>query len=357
MESTAIVYINGMIDADTFKDIQLALTKYPAYTCIELRIDSFGGYVYQAKQVYTFLRKEALRGVKIKTVGYAMIYSAATVIFMAGDERVLFPNSEFLIHLPMSGNLDGMNIYELRDYANDLEKDQNTFVTLYSQLTGIAFDVVLEYMKENKAWNAQRTLQEGFATSIDNTVNVFANVDVKREAVCIWDKPLAKEKVYKYEKYMDSGLGIPRESMPQIESFIFEMFIAYFCAKYGQSAVSYGTCPANELKPTQLEISAEVLLNKAVKKEYKDRVFLISREGNLLDGHHDWAAALEENEYEPLNFAKIDLPIKQLLKEANNLKITYNEPTKMVGNIEELYFIYDYEHTKNTQADVLQKPA
>jgi len=218
-----------MIDADCFKTLQEGLKATPNYDCIELHIDSFGGYVYQAKQVYSFLKKEQLRGIEIKTIGYAMIYSAATIIFMAGSVRVLQPYSEFLIHLPVSGNLEMMNVYELRDYVNELEKDTTNFVALYSELTNIATETILGYLKENKAWNSARALKEGFATEIDTTVSTFAKQD-KRNAVAIWGKE--NEGLQELiEQYLNSNMET------NLMAKIFKMFARTKIDRFSKSMV------------------------------------------------------------------------------------------------------------------------
>ena len=72
---------------------------------LRLLIDSPGGYVDEGLALYTDLRARARNGVSVATETRGIVASAASVIFLAGDQRSLTPGSMVMIH-PPSGYLD-----------------------------------------------------------------------------------------------------------------------------------------------------------------------------------------------------------------------------------------------------------
>lgn len=58
-------------------------------------IDSPGGDVPALEPIYAVLKDT---GVHLTTIGVGMVASAASIIFAMGDERILLPGTEYLIH-------------------------------------------------------------------------------------------------------------------------------------------------------------------------------------------------------------------------------------------------------------------
>lgn len=106
----------------------------------------------------------------------------------------------------------------------------------------------------------------------------------------------------------DSGtLKIPRAEMPQIKSSARGALVNFLAAR----GVGHETAevPASDLKPTQAEFSPAKV--KAAKEFAGDRSILVSSDGHVLDGHHQWMSKREQNE--PVSVIRLDAPIKQLL--------------------------------------------
>ena len=55
---------------------------------------------------------------------------------------------------------------------------------------------------------------------------------------------------------------------------------------------------------------------------FVDRTYIVSKDNYLVDGHHAWAAQLESNASQAVRCIKVNIPIKQLLKRSNQLKIS-----------------------------------
>lgn len=108
----------------------------------------------------------------------------------------------------------------------------------------------------------------------------------------------------------DSGtLAIPRAEMPQIKAVHRGAMVNFLAArgiKHEQAEV-----PAADLKPTQAEFSPGKV--KAAKDFDSDRSILVSSDGHVLDGHHQWMARLEAGE--AVKVIRLDAPIAKLLEE------------------------------------------
>ncbi len=109
----------------------------------------------------------------------------------------------------------------------------------------------------------------------------------------------------------DTGtLNIPRAQMPQIKSVHRGAMVQFLGARgitHEQAEV-----PAASLKPTQAEFSA-AKVKKALGRaaEGEDRAILVSSDGHVLDGHHQWLAKREANA--PVKVIRLNAPIAELL--------------------------------------------
>jgi N12 class adenine-specific DNA methylase len=108
-------------------------------------------------------------------------------------------------------------------------------------------------------------------------------------------------------------LGIPRASMPQIQSEHRGAMVQFLKGR-GISHEQVEVRP-DSLKPTQAEYNPEKV-EKARNFEGPDRSILISSDGHVLDGHHQWLAALDKAPNKPYSAIRFDAPIKSLLLEA-----------------------------------------
>lgn len=110
-------------------------------------------------------------------------------------------------------------------------------------------------------------------------------------------------------KKKSGTLSIPRAAMPQIKAEHRGAMVNFLAARgitHEQTEV-----PAGDLKPTQAEFSPGKV-EKAKAYEGGDRSILVSSDGHVLDGHHQWLAKREAGEQ--VKVIRLDAPIKQLLE-------------------------------------------
>lgn len=103
-------------------------------------------------------------------------------------------------------------------------------------------------------------------------------------------------------------LNVPRAEMPQIKAEHRGAMVNFLSAR--GIAHQEQTVPAESLKPTQTEFSREKV-KQAQAFEGGDRSILVSSDGHVLDGHHQWMAKREAGE--TVKVIRLDAPIRDLL--------------------------------------------
>jgi hypothetical protein len=72
---------------------------------------------------------------------------------------------------------------------------------------------------------------------------------------------------------------------------------------------------AKELRPVQKNVNKDKIKEmQPFIYELVKKPFIVSREYYILDGHHTWVLAKENNEDFPLTAIVVDLPIKELIR-------------------------------------------
>lgn len=147
-----IININGQIGSfDGVEGVELIdivkqVKKQPEAQSFKVYIDSEGGDADLGFDIYNYLKS---LGVPIHTVGSSLVASIATVIFMAGDTRVLKEGTYFMIHLPW-GVTQG-TAEELDKYSKFVKECENRLVKFYTDHLGITKEAV-EPLLKNETW-------------------------------------------------------------------------------------------------------------------------------------------------------------------------------------------------------------
>lgn len=129
---------------------------------IHVYINSYGGEVSEGLAIYNALKRH-----KAKVVTYCdgFACSAASVVFAAGDERIMGDASLLMIH--HAWTCAGGNATKLRKTADDLETISDAAANAYRAVVSIDGDT-LNQLLENETWIApQDAVNMGFATGIE----------------------------------------------------------------------------------------------------------------------------------------------------------------------------------------------
>lgn len=139
-------------------------------------INSGGGEVFEGYAIYNYLLS---LNKPITTRGVGIVASIATVIFLAGKNRQLYNNTQFLIHNPWS--MTEGDATEFIKKAEELKVIENNLIDFYSQQTGIDNSVIQSLMNEDKFISSDAALELKFATEILSPVKAFATFKNKNQ--------------------------------------------------------------------------------------------------------------------------------------------------------------------------------
>lgn len=126
---------------------------------IVVHINSYGGEVAEGIAIHNSLKNHKA---KVTTVCDGFACSAASVVFMAGDERLMNPASLLMIHNAWS--CAAGNAAELRKAADDLEVISKTAAEVYKAHVNIS-EEELQALLDGESWiSPAGAVEKGFAT-------------------------------------------------------------------------------------------------------------------------------------------------------------------------------------------------
>lgn len=136
----------------------LALVTTPNLT---VRINSYGGEVSQGLGIYNLLK--SFKGTVI-TINDGFACSAASVIFLAGKQRIMPRSSLLMIHNAWTYTAGNSN--ELRKTADMLDKVTQPSIEIYLSNSNLS-EKEIKKMLDAETWiSADEALSYGFATTV-----------------------------------------------------------------------------------------------------------------------------------------------------------------------------------------------
>lgn len=159
------IYINGLIGSWGSEigveliDVIQQVKQQPLAESFKVYINSEGGAVDVGFAIYDYLK--SLKK-PIEMIGNGKVMSIATVIFMAGTERILKDNTQFMIHLPWGG-IDG-TADELEAFAKEVRAVEDKLVKFYSDVTDISKEAILPLLKDETYLTDVQAFDLGFST-------------------------------------------------------------------------------------------------------------------------------------------------------------------------------------------------
>lgn len=128
---------------------------------VDIEINSPGGYIYPASEIYTALMQHK-GNVNVTITGRAA--SAASVIAMAGTKVSMSPTAQIMIH-----NVSATGSGDYRDfehYAEQLKKSNNTIANAYMLKTGKTREEILDLMDYETWFTPEEAKEHGFIDEI-----------------------------------------------------------------------------------------------------------------------------------------------------------------------------------------------
>lgn len=162
------IFINGLIGSiGNEKGVELIdviqqVKKQPLAESFDVFINSEGGVVTTGFDIYDYLNS---LGKPVTTIASGLCASIATVIYMSGDKRILRPDCQFMIHLPMVSS-DYMNSEEMQFEIEELKKLENKLVSFYKKTANVEKEEVYPLMRNETFLTPEQALNLGFVTEI-----------------------------------------------------------------------------------------------------------------------------------------------------------------------------------------------
>lgn len=177
------IYLIGYVGYDfTFEDVFKQIEDNPdnEYRVI---IDSNGGLIDDSDRIYNYLKS---LDAKIVTEGVTRVSSAATKIFLAGEERIINSDllTDFVIHDPMLSGfwMEGLNADDLEQIQASLREEEDKIASFYAEKTNLTKDQAKQLMTDETNLTAEQLAEYGFSTTTINN-----NMTTKKENQSIVD--------------------------------------------------------------------------------------------------------------------------------------------------------------------------
>lgn len=171
-EDTAVLNIFGDITSWAWEELgemsnvllSKKLEELGDVSVIDVYINSYGGEVAEGLAIYNALKRHKA---KIRTHVDGFACSIASVIFMAGDERIMPSTSCLMIHNPWT--VTAGNAKELRKQAEDLDVIGECSINAYMEHVNIS-EYELKELLDNETWlSSKEAVELGFATEVDES--------------------------------------------------------------------------------------------------------------------------------------------------------------------------------------------
>ena len=147
---------------------------------IHVYINSYGGEVAEGLAIYNALKRH-----KAKVVTYCDGFAAsiASVIFMAGDKRVMSESSLLMVHNAWTVGIG--NAAELRKQADDLDKITRASIEAYKAHSNLSEDEIKALLDAETWILPEEAIEYGFATKIEKTESKNASQSVRQSLVAL----------------------------------------------------------------------------------------------------------------------------------------------------------------------------
>jgi ATP-dependent protease ClpP protease subunit len=126
---------------------------------VTIRINSPGGAADEGIGIYNALRSH---GGEVTTINDSLAASAASVIFLAGKNRLMGDGSRVMIHRAMGAPFG--NVDEIRKGLAALESYDKSLVEIYSEFLKKDPEEILGLMKAETWYNVDDAIASGLAT-------------------------------------------------------------------------------------------------------------------------------------------------------------------------------------------------
>lgn len=162
------IFIDMGISTALVSDVLLQLMyleRQDKNTPVNIYINSPGGSVTDGMVLYDFIR---MMKAPVNTICTGMAASMGAIIYLAGDNRYIFPHSKIMIHDASFSNAEfsGLKPDEIQEKTNSLLETTKMLRKIVSERTGQSLKSVTAKMKQDSFFKADEALKYGLVTAV-----------------------------------------------------------------------------------------------------------------------------------------------------------------------------------------------
>lgn len=155
----------------TAKAVVQTIQKLDGRQTLVVAINSPGGDFFEGEAIYNAIRR--YRGRKVVRID-GLAASAASYVAMAGDEIVMAPGAQIMIHRASITGRIHANSDRLREIMDYLESINRTMNRVFAQRSGQDEARIRDMLAAETWFTAEQALQIGLADRIDGEMEVAA---------------------------------------------------------------------------------------------------------------------------------------------------------------------------------------
>ena len=155
-----IVMFDAVIDPNSMRILrhQLNTLVEAGVTDIDIVMHSPGGAVDAMLVTYAFIRALPAR---ITTHANGFVQSAATILFLAGDDRSADPTARFLFHPSIGGIAGLLNSAQVQDRLNEFAAFTSVETEIFHDRTTLADSEIARFGREEVIYTPAQALDAG----------------------------------------------------------------------------------------------------------------------------------------------------------------------------------------------------
>lgn len=134
----------------------------PGLVDVYIHISSEGGSYSAGMACYDSLMAFKMEGVRLITVAEGFVFSAGSVIYLAGDLRFVGPSALLLLH-QVSGSFEGGTFEDMKAESQNLKCMMKVLKTVYEDRCNIPKNVLNAYLKRDIMIGAADAKKHGVA--------------------------------------------------------------------------------------------------------------------------------------------------------------------------------------------------
>lgn len=128
---------------------------------ITIQLNSVGGDLFEGLMMFDYIKHLREKGLRVTTETYGLAASMASVISQAGDERLISPNSWFMIHEPSTIVIGKSSA--IRDEAVLIKKMHAQLCTILAERATLTVTQIQKNCDRRDWWmTAEEAVNNGF---------------------------------------------------------------------------------------------------------------------------------------------------------------------------------------------------